>query len=144
MKLKKKIKILILSLCFCTMFSSSIIFAANHDFYFTFDSKDSSQVQAAYYQKSDNEQKWYITIDEYYKNTTTKNTMSSSNVFACTMRRRYNDNVDRWHTFSNYVSSYGIDYATKVSQYDEMRIEGKKDSTSSSTSQLRVSGRFAP
>jgi hypothetical protein len=141
---KRKIKVLAITLSLCMIFSSATAFAANHDYYFIFNNEESSQTQAAYYQKSDNEQKWYISIDEYYNYTTTKNTMSSFNIFACMLHRKYNDTVDTWHTFSNYVTSYGINYATPVYQYDEMRIEGKKHYQSTSTTQLRVSGRFAP
>lgn len=144
MKLKKKTKAIILLLSLCLILGSGTALAANHDFYFTFNSEESSQTQAAYYEKSDSEQKWYISIDEYYRDTTTKNTMSSSNIFACMLHRRYNDYVDNWHTFSNYVSSYGINYAATVAKYDEMTIEGKKHYQSTSTTALKVSGRFAP
>lgn len=70
--------------------------------------------------------------------------MSSSNVFACMLHRKYNEYVDNWHTFSNYVTSYSIPYASTVSINDEMTIEGKKHYTSTSTTALKISGRFAP
>lgn len=112
--------------------------AANHDYNFTF-KNTSITSETAKYEKTDNDQKWYLSIDD-----TWLSTMSSSNIFGCKMHRVGNDSVDVYHTFSNYVKGYGINYADTVSKGDEMYLRAKKDSASTSTKKLYVTGRFAP
>lgn len=117
--------------------------AANHNFSFSF-SNTTTTKYTSYYAKSDNSQYWYITLDKTNASTGVSNTMSSSNIFGCKMHRSYSDSVDVYHTFSNYVTSYGIKYQTTVYKDDNMRLAGKKDNTSSSSATLRISGRIAP
>lgn len=70
--------------------------------------------------------------------------MSSRNIFGCKMHRTVNDGVDVYHTFSNYVKSYPITYTKAVSAGDYMYLGAKKDSASTSSATLNISGRFAP
>lgn len=117
--------------------------ATNHDFSFTF-TNTSTTKYTSYYAKSDSDQFYVISLDTTNKNTGVKNTMSASNIFGCKMHRSYSDNVDVYHTFSNYVTGYRIAYQVPVYKNDNMRLAGKKDTASTSSATLRISGRFAP
>lgn len=134
--MSKKIKKMVLAVCICAMMVSGSAFAANHSFSFRFTDLNNQNTQS--YAKSDNSNKWYISLDA------AGNNMSASNIFGCRMHRTNNDGVDSYHTFSNYVSSYGITYTAAVAAGDNMYLAAKKDSASTSTAALNISGRFAP
>ncbi|MTK08108.1 MAG: hypothetical protein F8N38_13620 [Hungatella sp.] len=137
MKTAKKGKILVALTCAFLMTASGSALAANHGFTFKF--TDLTNKTTSSYAKSDNSQIWYLSLDN-----SGSNNMSSANIFGCKMNRTSNNNVDIYHTFSNYVSGYGISYQSKVYKNDNMYMGAKKDSASTSTTALTISGRFAP
>ncbi len=138
----KRIRKLLGMVCVCAMMLSMTAFAVNHDFEFEF--KNLHNQQTGSYGKSDNDQKWYISLDTVNSRTGRANNMSSTNIFGCKMHRNYNDTVDTYHTFSNYVSAYPIGYSSTVYKNDVMHMVAKKDSNSTSSAYLNISGRFAP
>lgn len=136
----RKVKTLIASLCLASMLCTVPAFASNH--YFSFEFKDLKNYQTASYSKSDNDCKWYVSLDRW--NGLHKNNLSSANIFGCKMHRDYNDGVSIYHTISNYVTGFPFDYTTSVSKNDSMFLGAKKDSASTSSANLKISGRFAP
>ena len=56
----KQIKKMLGMVCACAMMFSMTAFAANHDFEFEF--KNLNNQQTGSYEKSDNAQKWYISL----------------------------------------------------------------------------------
>lgn len=75
---------------------------------------------------------------------TESSNMSASNVFSPKMNRKDLNNVDYWHTFSNYVPPYAIPYQTVVSAVDRMYLTMKRGSHSSSASSLYLTGAYNP
>lgn len=139
MKIKKTIALGLV----CMLLSTGTAFAANHDFSFSFSNVTATQTTSSY-AKSDNDQHWYLSLDTTNANTGVANTMSSANIFGCKMHRSSGTDSSTYHTFSNYVSSYPLDYTVSVASGDSMYLAGKKDNASTSSSTLRISGRFAP
>lgn len=111
--------------------------AAFHDFTFFFDDLETQKNSTAY-NKSDNDQYWYMTINRV------NTTMSQYNIFGCKMHRSSNDVVDVYHTFSNYVTEFPIKYKAQVYKNDLMHMTAKKDSASTSSNRLTIYGKFAP
>lgn len=70
--------------------------------------------------------------------------MSSANILGLKMNRYGNNVVDEYHTFSNYVYRYPIDYKATVYEDDLMYLGAKKDSESTSTAALIISGLYNP
>lgn len=95
--------------------------------------------------KSDDDTKWYLTIDN-----NGYNTMSSTNILGARMNFSLNEDgsersvASGYHTFSNYVTEYPMKYLYYVKKGDLMVMGVKKDDTSTSSTVLRVSGEFAP
>lgn len=52
--------------------------------------------------------------------------------------------VDKYHTFSNYVTDYPITYISTVNRGDVMALAAKKDDASTSGTALRISGTVEP
>ena len=115
--------------------------AASPNYFFTFNSDllvGDMQVEDTH-PKGDTEQEWGIQL----YNTPSSN-MSASNVFSPRMNREGVNNVDYWHTFSNYVPPYAIPYQTVVSETDRMYLTMKRGSHSSSVSNLYLTGAYNP
>lgn len=113
--------------------------AVSSDYYFTFDYPDLDNHTESMHQKDDTDQLWVVTL----YNTASSN-MSSTNILGLKMNRSGNNNVDRYHTFSNYVTKYGIPYLNPVSATDWMYLGLKKDDASTSTAKLYVTGAYNP
>ncbi|MDO4337428.1 MAG: hypothetical protein Q4C91_04975 [Eubacteriales bacterium] len=124
--------------------------AATHEFNFKFTdvytTKDYDEVWA----KSDNENSWYITLLKSAGLLKNSN-MSSTNIFGCRMRdMSVEPTVDVYHTFSNYISNYKINYlndsnGNQIAKMGHaMRLRAKKDDSSTSSSALTVYGKCAP
>lgn len=96
------------------------------------------------YEKATTDQFWCLSLHETNEYTGTVNTLSSDNIFGCTMHRRYGDKVDVYHPFFSIVTRYRIGYQIAVNKGDKMFIVSKKDSRSTDTNTLKVSGRFIP
>lgn len=115
--------------------------AYSGDHFFTFNSDllvGEIQTEPTY-QKEDTEQVWVIQLYQ-----TESSNMSASNVFSPKMNRKDLNNVDYWHTFSNYVPPYAIPYQTVVSAVDRMYLTMKRGSHSSSASSLYLTGAYNP
>lgn len=115
--------------------------AASPNYFFTFDSDllvGEIQTEPVY-PKGDTDQEWVIRLYQ-----TASSNMSSSNVFSPKMNRQGANNVDYWHTFSNYVAPYAIPYQTVVSEVDNMYLTMKRGSHSSSASSLYLTGAYNP
>lgn len=115
--------------------------AASPNYFFTFNSALlAGEIQTEpTYPKGDTEQLWVISL----YNTSSSN-MSASNIFSPKMNRKDVNNVDYWHTFSNYVPPYAIYYQTVVSETDKMYLTMKRGSHSSSISNLYLTGAYNP
>lgn len=115
--------------------------AVSPDYFFTFDSRllDGEVKEEPPYPKGDTEQRWVIRLYQ-----SASSNMSASNVFSPKMNREGVNNVDRWHTFSNYVPPYGMDYMTVVSETDRMYLTMKRGSHTSSYSYLYLTGAYNP
>lgn len=112
-------------------------------FYFADDKTTTAYENTA--KKADNEQNWYLTLNNYNVETgATNSTLSTTNIFGCKLHRTYSDNVDIYRTYKGYVTAKKIAYQTTVSKGDTMRLHGKKDNTSTSTKGLRVYGKYTP
>lgn len=113
--------------------------AASPNYAFSFKFDDLYNHTEPKYEKGDSEQRWYVTL---YNNG--ENNMSSANILGLKMNRYGNNVVDEYHTFSNYVSKYPIDYKATVYEDDLMYLGAKKDSESTSTAALVISGLYNP
>ena len=135
----KKFKAVLMGICLLAMVGTQPAFAANQYFYFHFDSLHDPHA-SSYGTKSDNDPRWYLSLDnDGYNN------MSASNIFGCKIHRKGYDNIDRYHTFSKYVRSYGMHYAYDTpSAGEDLFIKGQKDDASTSSADLTISGRFCP
>lgn len=138
----KKFRVLISVLCLATMVFSSQALATSHDIYFRF--TDLTNQYSATYGKSDSDQNWYLSLDEYNDSTLIHSTLSSTNILGCRMRASSGATVDVYHTFSNYVKNYSMTYTATVSSGQSMYLAAKQDSTSTSDQYLVISGHFAP
>jgi hypothetical protein len=145
--LGKKVKKIVALLCLFSLLDTGVmtVQAGSHFYQFEFED-DVNDQSTKYYAKSDHDQFWYISLKKTAPSIIApkKNTLSSTNIFGCKMHREKDDNVDRYHTFSNYIDSYPIEYRNKVRAADKMRLTGKKDNTSTSTKSFKISGFFAP
>jgi hypothetical protein len=133
-----------MTLLIVTLIGAGSALAANHDFDFVFTNVTTTSTTQSY-AKSDSDQKWYISLDTMNPDGYS-NTMSSSNIFGARARKASNGaTASNYHTFSNYVTGYGMNYtATGITQGTSIYIAAKKDDASSSSSALYISGRFAP
>lgn len=115
-------------------------FAASPNYAFSFEFSNLNDQTTDSYQKGDTEQNWYVSL---YNNGT--NTMSSSNILGLRMNRN-GSFISGYHTFSNYVTSYQLPYYDDVTvkSTDWVYMGAKKDSTSTSTADLVISGKFNP
>ncbi len=109
----------------------------NYSFYFEI--TDRNNHVEPYHEKGDSEQKWVLTL---YNNGT--NNMSDANIFGAKMNRTYGQDVDRYHTFSRYVTQYPLYYLNTVYSDDIMYLGYKKDRDSASTASLIISGMYNP
>ncbi len=117
-------------------------FASNHEFggkghYFT---NTADTYLTAFYKKTDNDGNWYISISK-------KSNLSEANIFGCRMHRDLGsdkDNVDYYHLISKKVKGYPFAYQSSVKKGQKMRMGYKKDSSSTTSKTLKVSGKFAP
>lgn len=126
---------LLIAICIpVTAFAAS----PNYDFSFRFTNLANKTTDS--YQKGDTEQNWYVSL---YDNDT--NNMSSKNILGLRMNRN-GSYISDYHTFSNYVTSYQLPYDDDVTVYstDWVYMGAKKDSTSTSTAALVISGKFNP
>lgn len=130
-----------LCLCCCMLFTGISAKAATFSFVFTsLENQDNQKT----YSKSNNHQYYKITIDQKNPISGISNNMSSNNIFGEKLHRLTNDDIDVYHTFSNFVSNYQINYKTTVSPKDKIKMVGKKDSASTSGVELRVTGSYTP
>lgn len=114
--------------------------AASPNYSFTFTYSDTGEHPEEYWHdKGDSEQQWVVTLYD-----TASSNMSYNNILALKMERSYNNDVDRWHTFSNYVSRYGIPYLSSVESSDMMRLNKKRMINGSSETSLYVTGLYNP
>lgn len=142
----KKIKKMVtgVMVCTCLMTTTVPVSAKNYSYVFTL-KNTADTITKSWVTKTDNDQKWYLSIDKTNKETGKDNTVAPSNIFGCRMHKRGSKkSVDVYHTFSNYVSGYGMKYQVKVKKNSKMALAGKKDSASTSNKTLKVSGRYAP
>ncbi len=139
----RKLKVFLAVMCLAATVGTQTAFAANTPYSFTFSSINNVQ-NSANGTKDDNDSNWYITLDRTNASTGVSNTLSSSNIFGVKIHRTVSDTVGTYATFSNYVSSYGLKYASSVKTGDNMYLKGQKDDASTSSAALRISGRFAP
>ncbi len=130
--------------CACLMTTTIPACAKNYPYEFTF-KNTADTVTKPWVKKTDNDQKWYLSIDKVNQETGKNNTLSSTNIFGCKIHKKGSKkNVDVYHTFSNCVSGYGMKYKVKVKKNSQMALAAKKDSASTSSKTLKVSGRYAP
>lgn len=106
------------------------------DHLFEFNYSDAEDHPEPSHQKEDDEQKWVVTLYDESSN------MSRSNILGLKMNRSGDNNVDRWHTFSNHVKHYGIPYQDYVASTDMMFLGKKKMSNHSEN--LYVTGAYNP
>lgn len=139
MKKNKILCTIVALLLIVTVFVPATAQAASPDYFFTFDYDDTGEHYESYHAKGDTEQKWVVTLYD-----TAGSNMSTTNVLSLKMNRAGVNNVDRWHTFSNYVQRYGIPYQTVVSETDSMRLGMKKINSSSPTANLYITGAYNP
>lgn len=144
MKNKKKLQRIVSALLLVVMaLGSMTAMAANHDFSFTF--RNLSNQTTENMNKSDDEQNWYVSLDTKNKDTGVANTMSDTNILGLRMNsdttRSY---VSKYHTFSNYVTSYKLAYTSEVTTSTDLYMGAKKDSSSTSSATLTISGRVCP
>lgn len=116
--------------------------AANHEFSFSF--SNLANKTTASYQKSDSEQHWYVSLDQTNRETGVANTLGQTNILGLRMNQKGVGYVSDYHTFSNYVTSYRLDYTSTVTTSMYLYMGAKKDSDSTSSAALRISGRFCP
>lgn len=122
-----------------TVFVPVTAMAASPDYFFTFNYSDAGEHREPSHPKGDTEQCWVIQLYQ-----TGSSNMSSSNVFMPKMNREGANNVDIWHTFSNYVPPYRINYQTVVSEVDQMYLSMKRDDKGSTATRLYVTGAYNP
>lgn len=138
----KKFRKSLLITAACCLVASAPVSVAGGSFEFVFE----DLLNYTYYEtweKANTSQAYTITLDKY--NGLKKNTMSSSNIFGCRMKdMSIGPVVDVYHTYSNYVTNYPQAYIEYVSQGDDMKLGAKKDSDSTSSSALRISGSVVP
>lgn len=109
------------------------------DYYFYFEFEDLENYRLADHTKGDTDQYWVLTL---YNDGT--NNLSSSNIFGAKMNSTDGRTVDRYHTFSNYVSHYAVNYEATVYSNDTMYLGIKKDDKSKSSENLIISGAYNP
>ena len=146
----KKMKKAFVGCLMGTMLLTSSVSAATHEFNFQFEDVTTTKDWKETWAKSDNENRWYITLLES-AGILKKSTLSSSNIFGCRMRdMTVGPAVDSYHTFSNHVQSYPIEYIRDsngnpiVGKGHAMRLRAKKDDSSTSSKALKVYGKCAP
>lgn len=138
----KGIKKVLLAATACCVITSASVSAAGESFEFIFEDLANYTYYKSW-EKGNTSQAYTITLNKY--NGLTKNTMSSTNIFGCRMKdMSIGPVVDVYHTYSNYVTNYPQAYIEHVSQGDEMKLGAKKDSDSTSSSVLRISGSIVP
>lgn len=126
----------------CSVLFSIPVLAASNKFSFSFTDLDNHAYPTSWL-KANTANKYVITLNKY--NGLSKNNMSSKNIFGCKMKdMSIGPVVDVYHTFSNYVSDYGIKYQTTVNRGDTMVLAAKKDSASTSGAALNISGTIEP
>lgn len=135
----KKVKKIVALLCLLSLFDTGVmtVHAASHYYEFEF-KNDTINKNSETHNKTDLDQHWYISTHESGSN------LSSTNIFGVRIHKEKSDNIDRYHTFSQYVDSYPMSYSVEVHTNDAMFLTGKKDNASTSTKNLKVNGRFAP
>lgn len=137
----RTVAVLLLAVCLVPMAALATFWPYYFEFYDVTTTGISSPPRA----KSDNDTRWYLTI---YNNG--YNTMSSTNILGARMNFSLNEDgsersvASGYHTFSNYVNEYPMNYLYYVKKGDLMVMGIKKDDTSSSSTLLRVSGEYAP
>ncbi|MCI6768501.1 hypothetical protein [Porcincola intestinalis] len=138
--MKKSIQLVAAALFVCMLLTTPAM-AANH-FSFKFNDLYNYTYNESW-TKANGSNAYTITLSRM--NGLSMNTMSSTNIFGCRMKdMSIVPVVDDYHTFSNYVSNYAIGYRVKPNTGDTMKLGGKKDSASTSTAQLRISGYVTP
>ena len=138
--MKSGVKFIAASMIGCMLMATPTM-AANK-FSFTFNDYLNYNYPAVW-TKTNGSNAYTITLDRM--NGVIPNTMSSSNIFGCRMKdMSIVPVVDSYHTFSNYITNYAIGYQVKPNVGDSMKLGGKKDSASSSSATLRISGRIIP
>ncbi len=120
------------------MFIPVTAMAASPNYPFKFEFYNLDNQKDAPHQKGDNEQNWYVSL---YNNEV--NTLSDFNILGLRMNRK-GYYVSDYHTFSRYVSGYRLPYTTRVSSTDTMIMGAKKDSSSTTSVALRISGQVNP
>lgn len=113
--------------------------AVSPNYAFSFEFDDLYNHFEPKHEKGDSEQRWYVTLHN-----NGENNMSSANILGLKMNRNTNNVVDVYHTFSNYVSNYPVDYKATVYEDDLMYLGAKKDSESTSSAALIISGLYNP
>ena len=137
----KKFKSTVLAAVICSMLFTIPVSAANK---FSFEFTDLYNHTYPTTWLKENAANYYkITLNRY--NGLKANTMSSANIFGCRMKdMSVGPVVDRYHTFSNYVTNYQISYISNVNRGDVMALAAKKDDASTSGDALRISGTVEP
>jgi hypothetical protein len=115
----------------------SALAANNQPYTFTFTNTTATQNTSSY-KKADDDQDWYISIYLSGSN------MSDTNTFGAKTHKSSGSSTSTWHTFSNYVSGYALDYTVTVSSNDYIYMECRKNSSSTSTANLNVNGQWCP
>lgn len=121
------------TLLVCGMLSVTPVFAATESYSFSFGStRGTLSVNSGY--KNDTEQNYYITISG--------GNLSSNNVFG-TRIRRASDNafVSDYKLHNKKKKSKAYAYTSKVNTKTLYVMRGKKDTSSTSSSNLNVSGK---
>lgn len=147
--MKKRIRCLCLLVLLVIMTLPVEVFATdtgpnNQSFEFTFTNLYNFQTSPT--RKLSEEQRWYLSLDAVNRDSGAFNNLSASNIFGCRMNQQ-NVNytyISYYHTFSNYVSGYPLEYTKNIPLNTYVYLGVKKDSDSTSSSPLRISGRYCP
>ena len=116
-------------------------FSYNHQFTNTNYTKESDGDST----KNDGEDNWYITLSSWNTYFGRPNTMSAINIMGCRMRGYYSNTAYSGYQELKYaVTSKAYPYLYDMDQGDRLNMRYKKDDSSSSTSDLFVSGYVTP
>lgn len=140
MKLKRIIAVMLVVLTLGT----TTALAGNQDFAFVFTNTTSQPTTPnPCPTKNDNDQNWYISLDTTYIDGLPA-TMSASNIFGAKIHKASGTSVSNYFTFTSYGNGIKKAYNTTVATNDAMYMQCKKDSTSTSSAALYISGRWCP
>lgn len=118
-------------------------FAVNYSYWFYTPTIGNNRLDPV--QKTDSEQSWYLSTDRYAPDGSA-NTLASSNILGVKMHLSGSSTaIDNYHTFSNYVQAYRMNYIAYAPANSSVWLGFCKDSDrSDALTPLQISGRYAP